>query len=105
MPCPYNDFEGREFMMAILRVKNKKVNEPDKNKIYTDNIKKMGTASIGKKELLKHLKNGKLSQKEAIFAHCYDCQGFYRDGQFDCENMHCPLYPFSPYHGIFEKND
>jgi len=47
----------------------------------------------------KRLENGvKLSRKEAIYAMCYECNG-YEQSNDDCENKGCPLYAFSPYRG------
>lgn len=51
----------------------------------------------GRKEYIKYLEGGKLTQREAIKAYCYDCMGYYDDGAQDCESDICPLRPFMPY--------
>ena len=54
-----------------------------------------GTLRRGKKELIKHLKGGKLTRSQAVKAHCYDCSGM---GELKlCEQETCPLLPYSPY--------
>ena len=62
-----------------------------------DSIKKHGGRFQGRKELVNHLNGGKLTQKQAITAHCYDCMGYYSDGAESCEMSDCSLYPFMPY--------
>lgn len=51
----------------------------------------------GQRDLLRHLRGERLTQRQAILAHCYDCMGFYSDGAASCLMEHCPLYPFMPY--------
>lgn len=51
----------------------------------------------GRNEYIKYLKGGKLTQREAIKAYCYDCMGYYDDGSQDCHSDICPLRPFMPY--------
>lgn len=51
----------------------------------------------GREELVKHYQGKRLTQREAIKAHCYDCTGYYSGGAGDCEIHTCPLYPFAPY--------
>jgi hypothetical protein len=53
--------------------------------------------SRGKKELLNHLQGKDLSPKQAITAHCYDCNAGYSDGKSDCGVVDCALHPFMPY--------
>jgi len=62
-----------------------------------ETIKKYGKSAQGRKELLKHLRGGKLSYKQAILAECYYCTCYYADGKNDCEMPECSLYPFMPY--------
>jgi len=50
----------------------------------------------GRRELIKHLKGERISRGEALRAKCYECNGGYPDGAFDCEIEGCPLYPFNP---------
>jgi len=54
-----------------------------------------GKARAGKSDLLKHLKGKRLTQRQAIRAKCYDCDGMGDSGE--CEIDHCPLFPYSPY--------
>lgn len=60
-------------------------------------IRKHGKTARGQKELVKHLEGQKLTMKQAIYARCYDCCGFFSDGKVDCAMTHCPLYPFMAY--------
>jgi len=60
-------------------------------------IEQHGKTARGQKELLKHLSGGKLTFKQAIYARCYDCCGFYSDGKQDCNISRCPLHPFMAY--------
>jgi hypothetical protein len=61
------------------------------------NIKWHGKTAKGKKEILKHLSGQRLTLKQAVYAKCYDCAGFYADGKQDCKMPHCSLYPFMAY--------
>ena len=61
------------------------------------NIEQYGKTAQGKKEILKHLKGQRLTLKQAVYAHCYDCMGFYADGKYDCKMPKCPLHPFMAY--------
>ena len=38
--------------------------------------------------------------KQAVLAKCYDCTGFFADGENDCSMPSCPLHPFM----VFNKN-
>lgn len=73
------------------------------NSAKTQSIKQNGKTAQGRKELLKHLSGGKLTFKQAIYARCYDCMGYYADGKTDCDITECPLYPFMPYKEKREK--
>lgn len=57
-----------------------------------DYVKKHGKNARGKKEYIKFLNGEYLSNSEAILAHCYDCSGFYEDGNVLCDDVECPLY-------------
>lgn len=57
----------------------------------------------GKGELLAFLRGERLTQKQAIQAHCYDCQGGYSGGAEDCLSDICPLRPFMPYNPNRQK--
>jgi hypothetical protein len=60
-------------------------------------IKRHGKTAKGKKEILKHLSGQRLTLKQAVYAKCYDCAGFYADGKQDCKMPHCSLHPFMAY--------
>lgn len=51
----------------------------------------------GKKELVAYLSGEHLSAAASIKAKCYDCNGYYVDGAFDCKMPNCPLYAYNPY--------
>jgi hypothetical protein len=61
------------------------------------NIRQYGKTAKGQKELIKHLSGQKLTFKQAIYARCYDCMGYYADGKVDCKMLHCSLHPFMAY--------
>jgi len=61
------------------------------------NIQRYGKMGKGQKELIKHLSGERITLKQAVNAHCYDCTGFYADGKVDCRLSHCPLHPFMVY--------
>lgn len=67
------------------------------NSAKMQDIKQYGKTAQGRKELLKHLSGKKLTFKQAIYARCFDCVGYYADGKIDCDMPECPLYPFMPY--------
>jgi len=60
-------------------------------------IRRQGKSARGQKELIKHLSGERLTLKQAINAHCYDCTGFFADGKVDCGVKHCSLHPFMAY--------
>lgn len=55
--------------------------------------------TTGRKHYIRFLNGERLTQREAILAKCYDCDGGHSDGKFDCEMPACSLYPFMPYLG------
>ena len=61
------------------------------------NIRQYGKTARGQKEILKHLSGERLTLKQAVYAKCYDCAGFYSDGKVDCNMPHCSLHPFMAY--------
>ena len=66
---------------------------------------KQGIKAKRKLELLAYLEKGKrLTQRQAIIAHCYECMGYYSDGKQDCLVDVCPLYEYMPYRGLDEKS-
>ncbi len=69
--------------------------EPNEERI--ESIRRHGKVARGQAELIKHLKGERLTLKQAVNAHCYDCTGFYSDGKVDCGLKHCSLHPFMPY--------
>lgn len=60
-------------------------------------IRKHGKSARGQKELIKHIERHSLTLRQAVYAKCYDCTGFYADGKNDCCMPGCSLYPFMPY--------
>ena len=68
-------------------------------------IKKHGRKYRGRKELLKHLKGEKLTQRQMILGNCYECCGYYSDGSSDCGIESCTFYPLMPYRGKKEKDN
>ena len=44
-------------------------------------IKKHGSTAGGKREFIAFLRGKALTMKESILANCYQCTGFYLDGQ------------------------
>ncbi|MFA5154266.1 MAG: hypothetical protein WC554_17075, partial [Clostridia bacterium] len=63
---------------------------------YIENVSK-GKGRAGKADLLKHLKGVRITQRQAIRAKCYDCNGMGDSDECDIET--CSLYPYSPYSG------
>ncbi len=51
----------------------------------------------GEKEFKRHQMGERLTLRQMILAHCYDCMGRYADGKIDCKIPECPLYPRMPY--------
>lgn len=58
---------------------------------------KLGKNKVGKAQLLKHLNGVRLTQREAIKAKCYDCDGMGDSGA--CDMASCSLFPYSSYRG------
>lgn len=57
----------------------------------------MGYGFKGQKEY-ERFKNGKkLTYRQALLAHCYECMGFYQDKKQDCFGYSCPCYQYYPY--------
>lgn len=54
---------------------------------------------IGQLQFRKYQKGKRITLKEAVFAKCYDCMGYYADGLSDCTCTDCPLYKWMPYKG------
>ncbi len=53
-----------------------------------------GTKGRGKTFLLKHLSGQRLTARQCIIAHCYECLGYQRGN--DCKNLACALYQYMP---------
>lgn len=60
-------------------------------------IRKYGKTARGQKELIKHFEGHRLTLRQAVYAKCNECTGYYADGKVDCAMPHCPLHPFMPY--------
>ena len=56
---------------------------------------KRGTKRTGQSQLIKYLSWHRLTQRQAIAAKCYDCNGM--GEQKECDMESCSLYPYSPY--------
>jgi hypothetical protein len=56
---------------------------------------KSGTKRAGKTDLFNYLNGKRLTQRQAIRAKCYDCDGMGDTG--DCDIKDCSLYPYSPF--------
>ena len=56
---------------------------------------KSGGGRKGKAYLVKYLQGGRLTQRQAIQAKCFDCDGMGATGRCDIET--CSLYPYSPF--------
>ena len=54
-----------------------------------------GPRRVGKKELIKHLTGVRLTQRQAIKAKCFDCDGMGDTGE--CSISTCALFPYSSY--------
>lgn len=52
----------------------------------------------GQKEYEKFTSGNALTRKQAMLAHCYECNGFEESNE-DCQGKSCPSYQFMPYKG------
>jgi hypothetical protein len=52
-----------------------------------------GTKRAGQRHLINHLKGKRLTQRQAIQAKCYDCNGMGEEKT--CETESCSLYPYT----------
>jgi len=60
-------------------------------------IMEIGLQAQGRKELIKHLNDERITVRQAVLAKCYDCMGYYSDGKIDCKLPECPNYMYMPY--------
>jgi hypothetical protein len=67
-------------------------------------IERSGKMAAGRKDLINHLSGKRITQRQAIQATCYECQGYCSDGREDCEKSECPLYPFSQFNSQRRKS-
>ena len=58
----------------------------------------------GENEMLALCDGKRLTQREAIYAQCFICMGYYVDGKEDCGNKICPLYYYMPYRAGFKDD-
>jgi hypothetical protein len=56
---------------------------------------KSGTSRKGRTFLINYLEGKRLTQRQAIAAKCYDCDGMGETGK--CDIVSCSIYPYSPY--------
>ncbi len=54
-------------------------------------VKRYGKQNRGQKDILNYLQGMRLTQRQAIQAKCYDCQGYDEDGFEPCETILCPI--------------
>ncbi len=71
------------------------------NPVYLAQVKR-ATRRAGQKQLVHYLEGKRLTQRQAIAAKCYDCNGLGEQGTCDIEI--CPLLPYSPYRTKEKKN-
>lgn len=64
------------------------------DKDFIDSARR-GTSRVGKTDLIKHLSGKRLTQRQAIKAKCYDCNGM--GAESTCDIRECSLFPYSPY--------
>ena len=69
----------------------------DRKNWAANEIRRIGTARVGRSEYLHYLSGKRITRGDAIKAKCYDCMGYYVNGAADCEITDCPLYPWMPY--------
>lgn len=58
---------------------------------------------MSKKAYLKFKNGESLTRREAVGAHCYECNGYSVELSQDCLGVNCALYPWSPWgksHGL-----
>jgi len=60
-------------------------------------IRREGTQTRGQHLYLKFLEGNKITLREAVYAYCYDCQGWYADGKAACTDPLCPLFAWAPF--------
>jgi hypothetical protein len=56
-----------------------------------------GKHRAGRTEIIRHLTGNRLTQRQAIKAKCYDCNGMGESNE--CDVTECSLHPYSPYGG------
>ena len=57
----------------------------------------------GQVEYEKFKRGERLTRRESMVAHCYQCNGFESSNE-DCKGKSCPLYEYSPYKGVERAN-
>ena len=75
----------------------------DRDRILKDIEEIGGKAYAGRGNLIAHLEDKRLTQRQAIQAFCYECQGYCADGRPECGREIGPLHPFSPFNPNREK--
>jgi hypothetical protein len=81
-------------MVNARREKEDNMGREDRMLKDIEDVKSRGK---GRSELIAYLEGKDLTAQRAIKAKCYDCMGFYVDGNNDCGMVCCALYPFMPY--------
>jgi hypothetical protein len=59
---------------------------------------KLGKRGKGQAQLIKYLSGERITQREAIKAKCYDCNGM--GESIVCDSDNCSLFPYSPYNTV-----
>ena len=62
-----------------------------------EEIERYGKSARGKRELIRHLDDLRLTPRQMILAKCYECSNGYVDGKVDCLVRSCPLYSLMPF--------
>jgi hypothetical protein len=62
-----------------------------------EDIERYGKSARGKRELIRHLDDLRLTPRQMILAKCYECTNGYVDGKVDCLIRSCPLYSLMPF--------
>ncbi|MDR1515432.1 MAG: hypothetical protein LBS45_07040 [Synergistaceae bacterium] len=68
-------------------------------------IEKYGKQAKGRAEYIRFLNGERLGYDEAIYARCYECMAFYRDGIEDCVSAMCPLHRYMPYNATRRQKE
>ena len=85
-------FAKWEFPVKISTPKDAWLNE----EIAQKRVRRLDAMPASAQKLFVDCWTGKCSPRKAIKAQCMDCQGFDRQGIYDCASYTCPLWAFRP---------